>query len=73
MFVEVKTRSRDYYGMPYEAVDWRKQKRLDRAANIYISKIKHEGDIRFDIISIVMNKEDKPELLHIKDAFWPES
>ena|SRR5690554_5402731 len=73
VFVEVKTRSKNIYGMPYEAVDWKKQRKLDRAANIYISKTKHEGDIRFDIISIVINKEKKPDLLHIKDAFWPES
>jgi putative endonuclease len=73
VFVEVKTRSKNIYGMPYEAVDWKKQRKLDRAANIYISKTKHIGDIRFDIISIVINKEEKPDLLHIKDAFWPES
>ena len=72
VFVEVKTRSKDDYGMPYEAVDWRKQRKLDRAANIYISQTKYEGDIRFDIISILLNKEEKPKLSHIKDAFWPE-
>lgn len=72
VFVEVKTRSKDNYGMPYEAVDWKKQNRLDRAANIYISKTKYEGDIRFDIISIIINNEEKPDILHIKDAFWPE-
>ncbi len=73
VFVEVKTRSKNIYGMPYEAVDWKKQRKLDRAANIYIAKTKHEGDIRFDIISILINNEMEPDLVHIKDAFWPES
>lgn len=73
VFVEVKTRSKDTYGMPYEAVDWKKQRKLDRAANIYISKTKHEGDIRFDIISILATEIDNPEIIHIKDAFWPEA
>ncbi len=73
VFVEVKTRSNDSYGMPYEAVDWKKQRKLDRAANIYISRTKHEGDIRFDIISILTNEIKNPEIVHIKDAFWPEA
>jgi|SRR5690554_6752354 len=73
VFVEVKTRSNDTYGSPYEAVDWKKQRRLDRAANIYISMIKHVGDIRFDIISVLINDVKNPEITHIKDAFWPEA
>jgi putative endonuclease len=73
VFVEVKTRSNDTYGLPFEAVDWKKQKKLDRAANIYISKAKHVGDVRFDIISILINEIQKPEITHIKDAFWPEA
>lgn len=73
VFVEVKTRSKDTHGMPYEAVDWKKQRKLDRAANIYISKTKHEGDIRFDIISILATDIENPEIVHIKDAFWPEA
>lgn len=73
VFVEVKTRTKDTHGMPYEAVDWKKQRKLDRAANIYISKTKHEGDIRFDIISIVASDIENPEITHIKDAFWPEA
>lgn len=73
VFVEVKTRTKETYGMPYEAVDWKKQRKLDRAANIYISKSKHEGDIRFDIISILATGIEEPEIIHIKDAFWPEA
>lgn len=73
VFVEVKTRLKDTYGLPYEAVDWKKQRKLDRAANIYISQKKHEGDVRFDIVSVLINKVQNPEIIHIEDAFWPEA
>jgi putative endonuclease len=73
VFVEVKTRSKDIYGLPFVAVDWKKQRKLDRAANIYISQKKHEGDVRFDIVSILVDKAKSPEIKHIKDAFWPEA
>lgn len=72
VFVEVKTRSRASHGLPYEAVDWKKQRKLDEAANFYIFQNKHEGDVRFDIVSILMEGDQESDIVHIKDAFWPE-
>lgn len=72
VFIEVKTRKSLRYGQPYEAVDYRKQQKLNRAANLYISYKKHQGDVRFDIISIFSDSAKKMEVEHIKDAFWPE-
>lgn len=72
VFVEVKTLKSADYGLPFEAVDWKKQQRLERAANIYIRKTRYEGEIRFDIISIFANADGQFNIRHIKDAFWPE-
>lgn len=71
IFVEVKTRSSVAFGRPEEFVAEAKQKLLDYAANEYIYLIKHEGEIRFDIISVLFNKKQEHTLNHIKDAFWP--
>ncbi len=72
VFVEVKTLKGADYGLPFEAVDWKKQQKLDRAANIFIRQRRYEGEIRFDIISIFANGDGKFNIRHIKDAFWPE-
>ncbi|MEH6304052.1 YraN family protein [Olivibacter sp. CPCC 100613] len=71
VFVEVKTRSGGDFGLPYEAVNWQKQRKLSQAATIYIRQHRYEGEIRFDIVSIFVNKEKKYNIRHIKDAFWP--
>ncbi|SEN62623.1 putative endonuclease [bacterium A37T11] len=72
VFVEVKTLKGADYGLPFEAVNWQKEQRLDRAANIYIRQKGYEGEIRFDIISIFANGDGAFNIRHIKDAFWPE-
>jgi len=72
LFIEVKTRRSSLYGSPSEAVSYYKQQKLDRAANLYISYIKHEGEIRFDIVSIVIDRANNHQIEYIKDAFWPE-
>ena len=73
VFVEVKTRRSAKYGLPFEAVNWKKQKNIDRAANKYLIKANHKGEVRFDIISVYLRKNEEPEVMHIKDAFWPEA
>lgn len=71
VFIEVKTRRNADYGMPFEAVSYHKQQKLDRAANLYIAYKKYEGEIRFDIVSILMQGNGY-QIEHIPDAFWPE-
>ena len=71
IFVEVKTRSSTAFGRPEEFVSEAKQKLLDYAANEYIYLLKHKGEIRFDIISVLFSKDHQHTLNHIKDAFWP--
>jgi len=70
MFVEVKTRTGTGFGLPEDFVDARKQKLLVDAANEYIYLMEHNGEVRFDIVSVLFDKETHT-LKHIPDAFWP--
>lgn len=72
VFVEVKMRSSAAFGMPYEAVSPAKQEKLCRAAERYIAEQQYEGEIRFDVVSILDAGQSAPNIRLIKDAFWPE-
>ncbi len=68
VFVEVKTRSTDYFMQPEEAVNHRKRQNLIRVANQYIRCHKRHETARFDVIAIVKNDEET-RIKHIKNAF----
>lgn len=70
VFVEVKTRSTDYFGYPEEAVDDKKERFLIRAADEYIIQKDINKEARFDIISIIIDG-NKQSIRHIEDAFYP--
>jgi len=71
VFVEVKTRRDDYFGKPEVSVTKRKKTLLTDASIAYMEEIKHDWEIRFDIISIVARTENDVELVHFEDAFFP--
>jgi putative endonuclease len=68
VFVEVKTRSTLKFGFPDESVDYRKEKMLIEAAEIYLEKKDRYNEVRFDIVSVVKN-ERAEKIYHIVDAF----
>ncbi|WP_304063901.1 YraN family protein [Pedobacter glucosidilyticus] len=71
IFIEVKTRSGNAFGEPEDFVDVKKQRLLTDAAEEYVYLMNHKGEIRFDIISILFDKNlEKYTLKHIEDAFW---
>jgi len=70
VIVEVKTRSTDYFGEPEEAVDTPKEKRLISAAEAFIEENDLDVEVRYDIISIIL-KNNRQEIKHIQDAFFP--
>lgn len=70
VIAEVKTRSTSYYGNPEEAVDEQKQRLLIRTANEYVIQKEIDMEVRFDIVSIVI-ESGKQIINHIKDAFYP--
>lgn len=71
VFVEVKTRSGDYFQKPYEAVETKKQKLLIEAAEAFIVEFTDFIEIRFDIISIVQKPHSSAIIEHIINAFSP--
>ena len=70
VFVEVKTRSTEFFGDPREAVSISKQKRLIQAANDYLEQEQLELEARFDVVSIVISSTET-KLDHLEDAFFP--
>ena len=68
VFVEVKTRSRTDFGMPEDWVNEQQAEKIIEGAEDYIEDRKWEGDIRFDIISIII--KSVPEIEHFEDAFY---
>jgi putative endonuclease len=68
VFVEVKTRSGDVFGFPFEAVDRRKRDKIRKVALCYLKKIRKEPPARFDVLSIDFEDGEKT-IDHIKDAF----
>ncbi len=73
IFIEVKTRSSIAFGRPEDFVSTAKQKMLEQAAEAYIDIMTHKGEIRFDIISVLLTKNKQFNITHIEDAFWPYS
>ena len=67
VFIEVKSRADTSFGLPREAVDWRKQKTIVRCAQYWLYKNKRTGEpVRFDVVEILAGKVN-----HIIDAFRP--
>lgn len=68
VFVEVKTRSDDSFGRPFEAVNHRKREKLKKLALFYLKHHRNDMPLRFDVLSIEMDG-DKSKIEHIVDAF----
>ncbi|MCC6384762.1 MAG: YraN family protein [Bacteroidia bacterium] len=69
-FVEVKTRSSDFFGDPAEQVTEKKRKLLAEAADHYISQKNLICESRFDIVSVI-SKGGLQRIRHIEEAFYP--
>ena len=70
VFVEVKTRQTIIFGEPEDAVDYKKRRSLIHAANAFVLKYGIENDARFDIVSIIIDK-NSTVINHFPDAFYP--
>jgi putative endonuclease len=70
IFVEVKTRSDSKYAQPWENVRFNKRKNIKLAARQYIQHRRFGGrEIRFDVVSIILDDAMKPEIEWIRHAF----
>jgi putative endonuclease len=70
VFVEVKTRTREDFGRPFEAVDRNKQKRISRGALAWL-RLLDDPDIlfRFDVVEVIIAKGTEPRLELLRNAF----
>ena len=68
IFCEVKTRSSTKVATPESSVTTQKQRNLIKAANYYMNFKRIPKEVRFDIISIVI-QGDSHTLEHIGNAF----
>jgi putative endonuclease len=67
VFVEVKSRLSDRYGAAIEAIGWRKQRELVRAASAWLQRSGRPGDVcRFDVVTV-----EGPRVEWLQSAFRP--
>ena len=67
-FVEIKARGAADYGLAIAAVGPRKQRRLVRAASLWLAEHPHEGPCRFDVLGLDADGDGWAYSL-IRDAF----
>ena len=68
IFIEVKTRSSKKFGRPTDAIDKKKIALYKDAVEGYLEQYPSEDEIRFDVISIIIGK-DETQIEHIPNAF----
>ncbi len=68
VIIEVKTRSNNNYGEPISSISKNKEENLRSGALRFLESQELEMELRFDVISIVGNK-DQHRLSHIEQAF----
>ena len=67
VFIEVKTRRSNYFGLAKEAIDWRKQRQMVKVAMCYLKKLNKEDlKARFDVVAIDLEKK---QIELIRNAF----
>ena len=68
VFVEVKTRTSSAFGDPLEAIDLRKQYKIQQVASLYLITTKQTNAlVRFDAVAVL--GENDEEIRHIENAF----
>lgn len=66
VFIEVKTRSNNDFGVPSEAVNYVKQKHMYRSAKYFLYKFDLlESLVRFDVVEVLIER-GKFNINHIK-------
>ena len=70
VFVEVKARSNIRHGLPVEAVNLRKQKKIIEAASVFLQDENFcDCACRFDVVEVYLRGECVEEINHIENAF----
>lgn len=59
IFVEVRTRTGDEFGLPEETIRKEKKNRLIKAAQVFVAFNNWKGPFRIDAVCIVLDKKKK--------------
>lgn len=65
--IEVKTRRSQTYGMPCEAVHWKKKQHIRHVVSMFLTT--HDIDyeyIQFDVIEVYIQSDMVPNIRHLK-------
>ncbi len=70
VFIEVKARKSVRFGQPFEAVTQAKQAQIGKVALDYMTRNKlHDQPVRFDVISILFNRNGEADIEHLPNCF----
>ncbi len=70
VFVEVKTRTRDDFGRPFDAISRDQQKRISRGGLAWLALLDHPDILfRFDVVEVYLDSNSVPRLELIRNAF----
>lgn len=70
VFCEVKARSGAAFGGPYEAVTWKKQRKLRSLAEAFLAASAASPDaVRFDVASVTAGAGGRPSVFVFEAAF----
>ena len=70
VFVEVKTRSREDFGRPFEAIGRDQQKRISLGALAWLRMLDNPDILfRFDVVEIVLREGEEPQIELLRNAF----
>ena len=71
-FIEVKTRSSDWFASPEVNVDLRKRRQITRAARVYRQMLGVDNDPhRYDVVTVIINDDSTPQIELLRN-FWTE-
>ena len=70
VFIEVKTRTGEDFGRPFEAIDRNQRKRISRGGLAWL-RLLDDPDIlfRFDVVEVIIAEGAEPRLELIRNAF----
>ncbi|MDR0327043.1 MAG: YraN family protein [Planctomycetaceae bacterium] len=70
VFVEVKTRSTEQFGLPYQSISEGKQRRQAAMARRFVSLCRlQKFPVRFDVVFVILPPGQLPKIEHIESAF----
>jgi putative endonuclease len=68
-FVEIKARTSQDFGAAIEAVGPRKQRRIARAAALFLAKNRSQRPCRFDVLGLDRLEDGTWRVTYLRDAF----